>query len=202
MSVPLLASGQQRIAGGGRTSTPVGVQPPLRAGGVLIGTLRCAGAALLLLVSVLVGIGLLYALRGLGWLPLAPRVPDSLPLLVLAHHDAQPLARVAFAWLATGVAFGVLTAWISPRRRALVALLAALILLLLASDASLALADNLRLSSVLSARVPPAGAWVEALLFAAGAAIPQPMGWLRRAVLGRLSLPRGGIGSAALSYRR
>jgi hypothetical protein len=202
MSVPLLASGQQRIAGGGQPSTPVGVEPPHRAGGVLIGTVRCVGAALLLSVSVFVGIGLLYALRGLGWLPLGPRVPDSLPLLVLAHHDAQPLARVALAWVATGAAFGVLTAWISPGRRALVALLAALILLLLASDASFALADNLRLTSVLWARVPPAGVWVEALLFAAGAAIPQPTGGLRRVGLSRLSLPRGGVGSAALSYRR
>jgi hypothetical protein len=121
---------------------------------------------------VIVGIGLLYAIRGLGWVAAGPQVPDSLPLLALAHHDGQPFARVALAWVAAGVAFGLLTRWIAPARRALIALLPALILLVLASDASFALAENLRLSSVLSARVPPAGALFEALLFAAGAAVP------------------------------
>jgi hypothetical protein len=146
-------------------------------------TARRAAAAVLLVVSVLVGVGLLYAFRGLGWLTVGPRVPDSLPLLALAHNDAQPLARVALAWVATGAAFGILTAWIAPRRRALIALLPALILLLVASDASFALAENLRLSGVLRGRVPPSGAWVEALLFAFGAAIPQPIARLKRSAL-------------------
>jgi hypothetical protein len=175
-SVPLLATGQQRIAGSGRTSAPEGFE---RRGGtrpamstIAVNTLRGAATALLLVVSVFVGIGLLYALRGLGWAPVGPRVPDSVPLLALAHHAAQPLARVAIAWLATGAAFGILTAWIAPQRRVLVALLPALILLLLASDASFALSENLRLSGVLWGRVPPSGAWVEALLFAVGAGIP------------------------------
>ena len=175
-SVPLLATGQQRIAGSGRTSAPEGVE---RRGGarpamstIAVSTLRGVATALLLVVSVFAGIGLLYALRGLGWAAVGPPVPDSVPLLALAHHAAQPLARVAIAWLATGAAFGILTAWIAPRRRVLVALLPALILLLLASDASFALSENLRLSGVLWGRVPPSGAWVEALLFAVGAAIP------------------------------
>ena len=174
-SVPLLATGQQRIAGSGRTSEPVGAGSTRRSlpgfSGSFIGTLRPVAAALLVLVSVFAGIGLLYAIRGLGWVAAGPPVPDSLPLLRLAHHDAQPFARVALAWVAAGVAFGLLTRWIAPRRRALVALLPALILLVLASDASFAVTENLRLSSVLSARVPPSGAWLEALLFAAGAAV-------------------------------
>ena len=174
-SVPLLATGQQRIAGSGRTSEPAGVGPRRlavpRSGAFLGGALRGLGAALLVLLSVFVGIGLLYAIRGLGWVAAGPQVPDSLPLLRLAHHDAQPLARVALTWVAAGVAFGLLTRWISPRRRTLVALLPALILLVVASDASFALAENLRLSGVLSTRVPPSGAWFEALLFAAGAAV-------------------------------
>ncbi|HET7047482.1 MAG TPA: alpha/beta hydrolase-fold protein [Solirubrobacteraceae bacterium] len=175
-SVPLLAAGQQRIAGSGRTLAPVRVErrraiPRLRAG--LPGKLRGLAVKVLLLLSVFVGVGLLYAIRGLGWLPVGPRVPDSLPLLALAHHDAQPLARVVLVWVATGAAFGLLIVWIAPRRRALAALLPALILLLIASDASFALAENLRLGSVLWGRVPPSGAWVEALLFALGAAIPE-----------------------------
>ena len=140
-SVPLLATGQQRIAGSGRTSEPAGAGPRRlalpRSGAFLGGALRGLGAALLVLLSVFVGIGLLYAIRGLGWVGAGPPVPDSLPLLALAHHDAQPFARVALAWVGAGVAFGLLTRRISPWRRMLVALLPALILLVLASDASL-----------------------------------------------------------------
>jgi hypothetical protein len=90
---------------------------------------------------------------------------------------------VAVAWIAAGLGFGWLARWISPRRRTLVALLPALLLLMLASDTSHALAENLRLSDVLSARVPPSGAWIEALLFAAGAAAASP-------AIGRLPKPR------------
>jgi len=176
MSVPLLATGQQRIAGSGPTSAPTGDTWRRRAvprfSALLGGTLRGVAGALLVLLSVFVGIGLLYAIRGLGWAPAGPSVPDSLPLLALAHHDGQPLARVALAWVAAGVAFGLLTRWIAPRRRTLVALLPTLILLIVASDASSALSENLRLSAVLSNRVPPSGALFEALLFAAGAAVP------------------------------
>jgi len=187
-SVPLLATGQQRIAGSGRTSEPAGAEPGRlavqRSGAFLGRALRGLGAALLVLLSVFVGIGLLYAIRGLGWVAAGPPVPDSLPLLRLAHDDAQPFARVALAWIAAGVTFGLLTRSISPRRRTLVALLPALILLLVASDASFALAENLRLSGVLSARVPPSGAWFEALLFAAGAAVAD-------LAIGRLPKLRG-----------
>jgi enterochelin esterase-like enzyme len=191
-SVPFLATGQQRIAGSGRTSALAGVGSPRatpRPGALLARKARCAAAAVLLVVSVLAGVGLLYAFRGLGWLTVGPQVPDSLPLLALAHHDAQPLARMAFAWVATGAAFGALTAWIAPRRRALVALLPALILLLLASDASFALAENLRFTGVLWSRIPPSGLWLESLLFAAGAAIPQPIAQLKRSALPLLRPP-------------
>src|SRR5262249_20794468 len=121
-SVPFLATGQQRIAGSGQTPEDAGVGRPRaapRVGTILTGTLRCGIAAVLLLVFVFVGVGLLYAVRGLGWVTVGPRIPDSLPLLALAHHDAQPLARVALAWVVTGAAFGILTAWIAPPRRAL-----------------------------------------------------------------------------------
>jgi enterochelin esterase-like enzyme len=195
-SVPFLAAGQQRIAGSGRPSEAAsaeGTNALPRPTEVLVGTLRSAAAAVLVVVSVFVGVGLLYAVRGLGWLPLGPRIPDSLPLLALAHHDGQPLTRVALAWVATGAAFGILTAWIAPQRRVLVALLPALILLLFASDASLALAQNLRLGGVLWSRIPPSGAWLGALLFALGAAIPQPVLRLRRSSFPRLSPTRSSV---------
>lgn len=191
-SVPFLAAGQQQIAGSGRP----GVDRPRGAPGpaaILMSTLRWAAAGVLLVVSVFVGVGLLYAVRGLAWLPIGPRIPDSLPLLALAHHDAQPLAQVALAWVATGAAFGILAGGMAPPRRALVALLPALILLLLASDASFALAQNLRLGGVLWSRVPPSGAWAAALLFALGAAIPQPVFRLRRRAFPRLTSTRSSV---------
>lgn len=59
-----------------------------------------------------------------------------------------------------------------------------LVLLLFASDASFAVARNLRLSAVLADRVPGDGAWIEGLLLASAAAVPRP-------VPGPLRVPRG-----------
>jgi hypothetical protein len=49
------------------------------------------------------------------------------------------------------------------------------LVLLFASQAAFALADNLRLSDVLWSHLPGLGPGVEALLFAAGCALPRPM---------------------------
>ncbi len=127
---------------------------------------------LLLPVCLLAGIGLLYALRGLGWFAFGPRVPDSLPLLQLAGFDGQPLARVALAWLPIGYAFGLAVPRARPLWLALGAAAFAALLLVAASNASYALAENLRLTAVLWHRLPPLGPWVEAALFALGALLP------------------------------
>ena len=142
-------------------------------------------AALLLLLSVVAGAGLLYGLRGLGWLHFGPRIPDALPLLQLAGFDGQPLGRVAVAWLLAGLALGTALIRVRPLPRALVVGLLGLLLLLIASDASYALARNLRFAPALSDRVPGAGTWVGGLLLMVGAALPGSLAlWAPR------SLPR------------
>jgi hypothetical protein len=136
---------------------------------VLAGSIAAAAA---LMLSVLAGFGLLYGLRGLGWLATGPNIDDSLPLLQLAGFDGQPLARVAIAWLTAGLVLGVLLIRVRPLPRGIAAGALGLLLLLFASEAAFALARNLRLSGVLNDRVPGAGAWVEGLLFAVGVLLP------------------------------
>ena len=136
--------------------------------------LRRRGLAglLLLPVCILAGIGLLYALRGLGWFAIGPRIRDSLPLLQLAGFDGQPIARVAAAWLPIGYVFGLAVPRARPLWLALGAAAFGALLLVAASNASFALADNLRLTAVLWHRLPPLGPWLEAGLFAIGALLP------------------------------
>lgn len=135
-----------------------------------------AGETLALLavvvVGLLAGLGWLYVLRGLNWLTSGPRIGDSLPLLQLAGFDAQPLLRVVVAWLLVGLLAGVALSWIPRWRRTVFAGLLAFVLLLIASQASYALARNLRFSDIAFTRAPGAGPWLEALLFTVGCALP------------------------------
>jgi hypothetical protein len=156
------------------------MQPLPGAGGTVIGggarrgagvVARGAGAALALVLGLLVGIGWLYVMRGLGWFGIGPRVRDALPLLQLPGFDAQPLVRVAVAWLGAGALTGFALRWIPRPRRAAVAGAAGLVLLLLASQAAYALTRNLRFSDVVWSRSPGLGPVLEAVLFAAGCAL-------------------------------
>jgi enterochelin esterase-like enzyme len=177
-----LARAQQRLAG---ERAPDLVRAPRPGGGsagrpavtAMLRVLRLAavGAAVALgvLASMLVGTGLLYGLRGLHSFALGPRVADSLPLLQLAGFDGQPLVRVAAAWLLAGAVFGLLLIRVRPLPRACLVAALGLVLLLFASDASYALARNDPLSQVLWNRAPGTGPWLEALLVAAGSALPR-----------------------------
>jgi hypothetical protein len=60
------------------------------------------GAVAFLVVVVAAAIGWMYLLRGAGLLPWGPAVPAALPLQQLAGSDAQPLLRVAAAWIPAG----------------------------------------------------------------------------------------------------
>lgn len=151
------------------------LQPRSLSAGRRAGVTRGAGAVvrgaarlLAVIAAVLAGVGWLYVLRGLRWFALGGRVGDALPLLQLAGGDGQPVVRVAVAWLAAGLVAGVVLGGLTRLWRIGVCGGVALILLLAASQASYALARNLRFSAVLWARSPGAGPWVEALLFAAG----------------------------------
>jgi hypothetical protein len=138
---------------------------------------RAAGAGASFVVVVVLGLlagdGWLYILRGVGWFAVGPAVGDSLPLLQLAGFDGQPLLRVALAWLLAGGVAGLALTRVSPRWRAGLVGVLALVLLALASQASYALARNLRFTSVLLNRGPGLGPWLEALLFTAGCVLPR-----------------------------
>jgi hypothetical protein len=158
---------------------------PLRRRLVIASGAIAVGPALLL--CALAGIGLLYALRGLRWFAIGPPIPDSLPLLQLAGLDGQPLARLIVAWLAAGVIIGVAMIRLGPLRRSVLVGLLGVLILLLASDASYALARNVRLEGVLLDRAPGLGPWLEGFLLAVGSALPRRAVALRH--LRRIRLP-------------
>jgi hypothetical protein len=141
--------------------------------GTLIAGAVCA-------VAVVAGTGWLYLISGTASLAIGPRVPGALPLQQLAGQDAQPLLRVAIAWLASGVTAGTLLAWLTHLRRAtgtaIVGALAAL-LLVLAGAASDAVAVSEPVVAHLAAQLQRPGVWVESGLLAAGALIAP---WRRR----------------------
>ena len=136
------------------------------------------GAAAILACSAAV-LGLLYTMRQLGWLAVGPPVPDALPLLQLAGFDAQPLARVLVATLLVGLALGVVLIRVERRRRVVLVAVFALFVMLLGSDASYALARNLRLGPILLNRSPAVGPCLEALVLALASALPGPIGNVR-----------------------
>ena len=180
--LPVLANGQEQIADA-TVATAHEPEPAIPGRRRVRAALRWialgTGAVAALMLSVLVGAGLLYGLRGLGWLAAGPRISDTLPLLQLAGFDGQPLARVAIAFLAAGAVFGAVLIRTPPLRRGAVAGLAGLLLLVLASDVSFALTHNLRLSPVVWHRAPTVGCWLEAAAFAIGAAIPRSLARVR-----------------------
>ena len=155
--------------GGGLQRPRVSRPAVLRAGRT-----AAAGAlaiALTLAASV-TSIGLLYELRRLGWFAAGPSVPDALPLLQLAGFAGQPLARVLAAGLLTGMGLGALLIGLRPGARATIVALTGAFVLLLASDASYALARNLRFWPVAQQRAPGLGPSLEAVLLATGAGLP------------------------------
>lgn len=192
--VPLLAGagldadGDARILLAGAPAAVARLAQALRAG---------VGTALAATSAVVAGTGLLYGLRGFGWLAIGPRIRDALPLLQLAGFDAQPLARVAAAWMLAGAAFGVMLSRLRLRSRVIAAAGLGLPLLLLASDCSYAVARNMRMSEVLAGRVPGWGAWAEAALLAAGAALAH-RGWslrMPREILAPVLRARAALGA-------
>lgn len=136
---------------------------------------RAVAALLIVVAGLLAGTGWLYVFRGLHWLQVGPRIADSLPLLQLASADGQPLLRVVVAWALAGALAGVALQDLPPTRRAAPALVMGLLVLLLASQASYALARNLGFSDVVFSRHPGFGPVLEALVFTLGCALPRPL---------------------------
>ncbi len=132
-----------------------------------------AASAVIVVAGLLAGTGWLYLLRGLHWLRVGPRISDALPLLQLASSDGQPLVRLAVAWILAGALTGVAMADVARNRRAALALVLALVVLLVASQASYALARNVAFSSTVFSRTPGLGPVLEACAFALGCWLPR-----------------------------
>lgn len=195
-----LAGAQQRLVRGameaGSTPPPLtrirlgwraAVSPRSVARG-LAGALLVAAA---LLVVSLAALGLLYGLRQLRLFAVGPRVSDALPLLQLAGFDAQPLARVLAATLLAGLVLGLALIRVDRRRRVVLVGVFGLLVMLTGSDASYALARNLRLDQSLLNHAPGLGPWLEAVLLTAGSAVPGPMARIRLPALApRVPHPR------------
>ncbi len=179
-----LAGAQQQLAG----STPATDPPaspvwrlrraaPVGVGRALRGCAVTALGAAALIICCLAALGLLYEMRRLGWFALGPRVQDALPLLQLAGFAAQPLVRVMAASLLAGLVLSLVMVALRVewRRRVVLIGIFGLFLLLAGSDASYALARNLRLNQVLLSRAPGLGPWIEALVLVAGSAALGPL---------------------------
>jgi hypothetical protein len=67
---------------------------------------RRLACGLIVLGCVVAGMGWLYLLRHAGVLDAGPSVSGALPLQQLAGDDAQPLLRMAVAWLPLGAVAG------------------------------------------------------------------------------------------------
>lgn len=146
---------------------------PRRRGGARL-ALVTVGGLLALVLALCAGFGWMYALRALGALGLGPGQSDALPLLQLAGASTQPLVRVLAAWASVGLVTGMVLGALSRPRRLGIALVAALALLALASQAAFAIAHTLNFTHILFSRRPGSGMLVEALAFAVGAAVAPP----------------------------
>lgn len=124
------------------------------------------------------GVGLLYLLRQGHVAAAGPAMSGALPLEQLARADAQPLLRMALAWLPIGAAAGGLVAAFTgswrPLATAILTLVAGVVLVL-SGGLSDALANNLPLTSHLSEPLHAAGMWVSLVLFVIGAGAAEAL---------------------------
>jgi hypothetical protein len=135
-----------------------------RAAGALLGWLVAT-------VAICAGVGWLYLLRDSGGLAAGPSLSGALPLQELAAQGAQPLLRMAVAWLPAGFAAG-LAVRLSTRLPALwvsagCGLLAAVILGG-TTAASEALIHNERVAAHLRSGIEQPGVWAAVALVVIG----------------------------------
>jgi hypothetical protein len=154
-------------------SPPAPLSRHARAAGVL--GLRALVLAAVVIVAVLAGIGWLYLLRDSGVLGGGPALAEALPLQRLAGDAAQPLGRIAAAWLPTGLVAGLLLARAGFAGRGLRAGLlfaGSAALLIVLSGVSDAITESDPLGSHMGAQPGRAAIWTAAALLALGAGLP------------------------------
>jgi hypothetical protein len=114
-------------------------------------------------VAVLTGFGWLYLLRDAGVLNVPPRISSALALQQLAGDDAQPLARMALAWVASGMLIGAALPGVSRLGRAvrtLVFAVSSALVLWLVAAATDALTNNQQLTAHLGPALGETASWV------------------------------------------
>ena len=130
--------------------------------------------------------GVLYRLRHAGALAAGPDVRGALPLQQLAGGEAQPLSRLALAWIPAGgiasLALGELTR-LPPAARAVLIGAVVLGVLLLAGAFSDAIAVTDPVGPHLVPQLSRPATWVASALAVTGALLPGP--WWSRAAARR-----------------
>jgi hypothetical protein len=126
------------------------------------------------LIAPVAGIGLLYLFRQASIAGVGPRPAGALPLEQLAGADAQPVVRMALAWLPVGLAVGALVAVFTRSSRAFTLALVTLVagaLLVTSGGVSESIENNESLTQHLAAPLGLSGTWVSLVLLLIGAAI-------------------------------
>jgi hypothetical protein len=170
---------------------------------VLSRGLRALAATVIVIVAVAAGVGWLYLLRSTGALDAGPRLHEALPLERLARHDAQPMLRLAAAWLPAGVCAGIALGAATRLRavgRALVTGVGGFVVIVLTAGASDAVTESRNVGPYLSMQPHRLATWVAAAFLALGALIaasPRPRRRSRRAWGAASRLPGAGAGARA-----
>jgi hypothetical protein len=141
-----------------------------------------AGAVLLGLLAPVAGVGLLYLLRGAHIAGTGSHIRGALPLESLAGDDAQPLARVALAWLPVGLVTGALFAVFTRTPRLLtlvVAMVIAGVVLVVNVGVSISIENNESLTKHLHRGFDVAGPWVSLSLLVIGSSVAELVAWAR-----------------------
>ena len=144
--------------------------------GLAITVARTILAALVVVVAVIAGTGLLYLVHRWALLKIGPRIPGALPLQQLAGGEGQPLLRMIVAWIPAGFVAGFAAASIAPFGRVVRiagATILSAVLLLLAGAAADAIAITDPLGPHLLPQLHRIGTWVAVGLFAIGAALAE-----------------------------
>ena len=150
---------------------------------------------LAVLLALCGGVGWLYLVRDSTLLDAGPQLRGALPLEELAHQGAQPLARMAAAWLPAGFVAGLALALAANRRRPWLTVLGPTLLGFVLLFASTAGSEAVSRNQALTAHLVPAlrrpGLWVALAFIAIGALLALAATW-RRAPSG----PDAGAGAA------
>jgi hypothetical protein len=139
-----------------------------------VGVMRAARSTVAWVIAiacVVAGVGLTYLLRHSAALDFGPRIGGALPLQQLAGGEAQPLGRMAVAWLCAGGVAGLALAGLArsgilARTIALALIAGTLLLLSGAVSDVVAISDHVGLH--LAPQLSRTGIWVADALFVGG----------------------------------